>query len=200
MVGAVEKGAPLLQRRWRRALLLALFATAVAIGGAAKGKRSMTSLPWLEAGTPAAAQRFVEGSMLLRLTMEVPVEPEAAFDAWTRADLLVEWFPAWAEMTVSQGGEYSFGWEGWEGVWTGTHVEVDRPNRLVFTWKPPAEAYPEGSYETTVTLTFEDLDGATRLQLEHSGFQGAAELESHLESWRGYLYNLRAFLLQQSGM
>ena len=170
---------------WRRAgAALLLVAVAVAIGGAAPG--------------PPPVQRYVEGELLLRLTMEVPVEPEVVFDAWTRAEMLVEWFPARAAMTVTEGGEYRFSWEGWEEVWTGTYLEVDRPNRLVFTWQPPAEVFPEGAYETTVTLTFEDLDGATRLRLEHSGFHGAAEMESHLESWRGYLFNLRAFLLRQS--
>lgn len=148
---------------------------------------------------PSGVQRYVEAEFLLRLTMEVPVEPERVFDAWTRAEILVGWFPASAQMTVTEGGEYRFGWDGWEAVWSGTYIEVDRPSRLVFTWNPPASAFPEGAYETRVTLTFEDLDGATRLQLEHSGFQGGLEMDSHLESWRGYLYNLRAFLLQQSG-
>ena len=31
----------------------------------------------------------------------------------------------------------------------------------------------------------------------HGGFRGGAEMESHMEAWRGYLYNLRAFLLQR---
>jgi uncharacterized protein YndB with AHSA1/START domain len=141
---------------------------------------------------------FVEGELVVRLTMELPIAPEQFFDAWTTAEQLVEWFPSWAEMTVTEGGEYRFGWDGWDDQWTGTYVAVDRPNRIVFTWQPPAAVFPQGAYETIVTLTFEDLDGATRLVLEHGGFQGGAEMESHLEAWRGYLYNLRAFLLQGS--
>ena len=76
-------------------------------------------------------------------------------------------------------------------------IEVDRPERLVFTWQPPAAVFPDGAYETTVALSFEDLDGATRMTLEHSGFQGGGEMESHKEAWSGYLYNLRAYLLQR---
>lgn len=141
---------------------------------------------------------YVESELLLRLSMELPVAREAVFDAWTIADQLVQWFPGYAEMTVTEGGEYRFGWDGWDGEWAGTYLEVARPERLVFTWQPPASAFPEGAYETTVTLTFEEVgDGLTRLVLEHGGFQGGPEMDSHLEAWRGYLYNLRAFLLQR---
>jgi len=140
---------------------------------------------------------FVEAELLVRLMMELPVEPEVMFDAWTTADQLVQWFPGSAEMTVTEGGEYRFGWDGWEEEWVGTYIEVDRPDRLVFTWQPPATVFPTGAYETTVTLSFEDLDGATRMTLEHSGFQGGSEMESHKEAWSGYLYNLRAYLLQR---
>jgi len=149
-------------------------------------------------GAVTQQRAFVEGELVLRLTMEIPLAPEVLYDAWTTADELVQWFPSFAEMTVTEGGEYRFGWEGWEDEWLGVYVEVDRPNRLVFTWQPPASAFPEGAYQTTVTLTFEALDeGATLLVLEHGGFQGGLEMESHMEAWRGYLYNLRAFLLQR---
>ena len=140
---------------------------------------------------------FVESELLVRLTMELPVEIEIMFDAWTTADQFVQWFPGWAEMTVTEGGEYRFGWDGWEEEWAGSYIEVDRPTKLVFTWFPPAAVFPIGAYETTVTLSFEDLQGTTRMTLEHSGFQAGPEMESHKEAWSGYLYNLRAYLLQR---
>ena len=148
---------------------------------------------------PLSAQQraFVEGGIAVELSMEIPVPIEEVWDAWTTAGQLVEWFPGAAQMEVTEDGEYVFGWDGWDGEWRGTYLEVDRPSRLVFTWKPPASAFPEGSYETTVTLTFEDLDGTTKFTLEHGGFQAGADAESHLNSWRSYLYNLRVFLLQR---
>lgn len=149
---------------------------------------------------PAMAQQeaFVDSELIVELTMEIPVPRAQVYDAWTIADQLVQWFPGFAQMTVTDGGEYSFGWEGYDDEWAGVYVEVDRPNRLVFTWQPPASAFPEGAYETTVTLTFEEVgDELTRFTLRHGGFRGGAEMESHMEAWRGYLYNLRAFLLQR---
>ncbi len=148
---------------------------------------------------PASAQQraFVESELVVRLSMEIPVDRELVYDAWTIADQLVQWFPGSAQMTVTEGGEYRFGWDGWDEQWVGTYLEVTRPERLVFTWQPPPAVFPEGAYETTVVLTFEDLDDATRIVLEHGGFQGGLEMESHMDAWRGYLYNLRAFLLQR---
>lgn len=160
---------------------------------------TVTAAVFLMGSLPASPPQraFVESELVVRLAMEIPVAREVVYDAWTTADQLVQWFPGSAQMTVTEGGEYRFGWDGWEQQWAGTYVEVDRPERLVFTWQPPAAVYPDGAYETTVVLTFEDLDGATRIVLEHGGFQGGLEMESHMEAWRGYLYNLRAFLLQR---
>ena len=141
---------------------------------------------------------FLEADRLIRLSMDIPVEPELVFDAWTNAPQLVEWFPHWAEITVTEGGEYRMGWDGIDAVWAGTYLEVDRPNVLVFTWNPPADFFPGGAYETTVRLAFEQVEGVTHMVLEHSGFRGTAEMESTLETWRAYLYNLRALLLQQT--
>jgi uncharacterized protein YndB with AHSA1/START domain len=141
---------------------------------------------------------FVEAERLIRLSMELPVEPEQVFDAWTNAPQLVEWFPHWAEITVTEGGSYRMGWDGIEAVWEGTYMEVERPAVLVFTWNPPAEYFPHGAYPTTVRLTFEQVDDVTEMVLEHSGFRGTPEMETTLETWRAYLYNLRAMLLQST--
>lgn len=146
----------------------------------------------------AQSRSFLETDRLIRLAMDLPVDPEVVFDAWTNAPQLVEWFPHWAEITVDEGGEYRMGWDGIDAVWEGSYLEVDRPNVLVFSWNPPADYFPGGAYETTVRLTFEQVDGVTHMVLEHSGFRGTTEMESTLETWRAYLYNLRALLLQQA--
>lgn len=134
---------------------------------------------------------------VVRLELELPVEPEVAYDAWTDATQLVEWLPHWAEMTVAEGSGFEMGWEGYDGVWTGTYLEVDRPETLAFTWLPPESVFPAGSYETEVRIRFESREeGGTRLLLEHSGFRDTPEMEAQLQAWRPYLFALRAFLLQ----
>ncbi len=140
---------------------------------------------------------ILQTDRVARLVLALPVSPEIAFDAWTDANQLVEWLPHWAEMTVSEDEEFRFGWEGYAGEWQGRYLEVERPDRLVFTWLPPVEVFPAGAYESIVTLTFEEVEeGRTTMTLEHSGFRDTPELEAQLQVWRGYLFALRAFLLQ----
>ncbi len=145
-------------------------------------------------GTAAA---IVQAERLVRFQVQLPVEPSVAFDAWTDETQLVEWLSHWAEMTVAVGQGFQIGWEGYDGIWQGRYLEIERPERLVFTWLPPEAIFPAGAYETRVTLTFEATeDGGTQLTLEHTGFEGTVELEAQLQAWRPYLFSLRAFLLQ----
>ncbi|NKB88642.1 MAG: hypothetical protein GKS06_10520 [Acidobacteria bacterium] len=156
---------------------------------------------------PASAQILRptsdDGGEILRvarvaeLELDLPVDAETAYDAWTVVTELVEWLPHWADMTVDVDSGFSMGWDGYDGVWTGTYLEVERPERLVFTWVVPEGVFPSGSYETTVSVTFEETDeGRTTMLLEHRGFRDAAEMESQLLSWRGYMFALRAHLLR----
>lgn len=144
-----------------------------------------------------AEATILEQDRVARLVLQLPVEPSAAYDAWTDANQLVQWFPQWAEMTVTVGGAFEIGWDGYEGSWQGSYLEVERPSRLVFTWLPPESVFPAGAYQTLVTLTFDETEaGGTAMTLEHSGFRDVDELEVQLQAWRGYLFALRAFLLQ----
>jgi len=147
--------------------------------------------------TGDANDEILEIERVVRMRLALPVDREIAFDAWTVSTDLVEWLPHWVEMQVAEGEGFSMGWDGYEGVWTGIYLEVARPERLVFTWVPPEGVFPSGSYETVVTLTFEEVEeGRTSLVLEHSGFREPGELESQLQAWRGYMFALRAHLLR----
>ena len=145
----------------------------------------------------AANAEILELERVVRMRLALPVDRETAFDAWTVSTELVEWLPHWVEMQVAEGEGFSMGWDGYEGVWMGTYLEVERPERLVFTWVAPEGVFTSGSYETVVTLTFEEVEeGRTSLLLEHSGFLDPSELESQLQAWRGYMFALRAHLLR----
>lgn len=180
----------------RGAVLAVLVACAV--GGVGAGLRSASGEQILQPRQEQGAGPAILGiERIARLTLRLPVERQVAYDAWTDANQLVEWFPHWAEITVTEGGAFEIGWEGYEGVWQGTYLVVDRPARLSFTWLPPAEVFPAGAYETIVDLRFEQADGGgTVMTLEHTGFEDADTMEAQLQAWRGYLFALRAFLLQ----
>ncbi len=190
------------RRGWRRSCLpglrgitafVALVGLAVVAATPARGARMSQILRPQGQGST----EILQTDRVARLVLALPVSPEIAFDAWTDANQLVEWLSHWAEMTVSENEEFRLGWEGYDGVWQGRYLEIDRPGRLVFTWLPPEEVFPAGAYESIITLTFEEVEeGRTTMMLEHSGFRDTPELEAQLQVWRGYLFALRAFLLQ----
>ncbi|MFW6198267.1 MAG: SRPBCC family protein [Acidobacteriota bacterium] len=186
-----DHATPVLRSGARVALALAvcLIAPGAVVAGGAQADQILRP--------QAAVTEILRVDRVIRLELELPVEPEVAYDAWTDASQLVEWLPHWAEMTVAEDSGFEMGWEGYDGVWTGTYLEVDRPEALAFTWLPPESVFPAGSYETEVRIRFEPREeGGTLLLLEHSGFRDTPEMEAQLQAWRPYLFALRAFLLQ----
>jgi uncharacterized protein YndB with AHSA1/START domain len=107
----------------------------------------------------------------LVLTRTIDAPPELVFRAWTEPELMKEWFTPrpWTtpviETDVRPGGKSYIlmrGPNGEENPNRGVYLEVDRPNKLVFTdafvdaWTPSTKPF------MSVTLTFESIDGKTR--------------------------------------
>jgi uncharacterized protein YndB with AHSA1/START domain len=75
-------------------------------------------------------------------------------------------------------------------VAVGEYVEVDPPNRVVFTfgWEGDGNPTPPGSTTVEITLT-PDGDG-TKVRLVHTGLPSAESAERHGEGWDTYLARL----------
>jgi uncharacterized protein YndB with AHSA1/START domain len=109
-----------------------------------------------------------ERELVIRRTFRAPAH--IVFDAWTKAELVKRWWApksrgvAVVECTaeVRPGGAYRYVLARGEAerfAFSGKYLEVDRPTRLVYTnW---FEAIPGA--EVTVTVTFEERDGSTKL-------------------------------------
>ncbi|MBW3581884.1 MAG: SRPBCC domain-containing protein [Euryarchaeota archaeon] len=114
---------------------------------------------------------------------------ERVWKAWTDVDQMKSWWgpkgftvPK-AHLDIREGGKFHYCMRAPDGkeYWgTGIYEEVSPPERLVMTdsFSDPdgnvvhASTYGiEGDYplEMQVTVTFEDVDGKTRLTLRHSG-------------------------------
>lgn len=70
----------------------------------------------------------------------------------------------------------------------GFYRELQRPDRLAYTWQ--WEEGPMAGAETLVEVTFADRDGATLLEMRHCGFQSAAVRDGHSRGWNGTLNKL----------
>ena len=73
--------------------------------------------------------------------------------------------------------------EGGDHWLQGVYREVVEPERLVFTWGFATTQWQPTSPETTVTMTFEDAGGKTRLTLRHGVFESVSACDLHREGW-----------------
>src|SRR5438874_2713282 len=115
----------------------------------------------------------------------LPGSPARAFAAWTEPRLLASWMSpfgsAEAEVDLRVGGAFSIVMRGpgQEIRHTGTYLEVQPPNRLVFSWVSPYTG-PEPS-RVSVTLVASGAD-ETELTLVHDRLP-AEQVESHQGGW-----------------
>ncbi|MDQ0392425.1 SRPBCC family protein [Labrys monachus] len=115
-----------------------------------------------------AVERRSERELVVTRTFNGAVR--LVFDAWTKPELFKLW---WApkssgvpllscEMDVRTGGSYriAFGHDASKSMaFFGKYLEVSPPSRLVWT-------NDEGEDGAVTTVTFEDVDGRTRLVLQ----------------------------------
>ncbi|MBI3594088.1 MAG: SRPBCC domain-containing protein [Nitrospirae bacterium] len=133
-----------------------------------------------------------QDNMVLMVRRTINASAERLFDAWTKPELMKQWFRASEKMTTSAAeADLRVG-----GAWrvemkmgteiscptNGQYKVIDRPNKLVFTWHPKQEA----DYETTVTLIFKKVsENVTDLTLTHEGLRNEEDKKGHTEGWEG---------------
>lgn len=119
----------------------------------------------------------------IRIERVLPATIGRVYDAWTRADLLVQWYCPNPELElkvqadVRAGGSYVV--EMGPHVVRGTYLEVDPPHRLVFSWQWDGTEDEPTRVEVELSET---LDG-TRMLLSHTGFATAEDAANHRLGW-----------------
>lgn len=140
-----------------------------------------------------------EGSTL-RLARRLEAQPSEVFEAFTRPELLREWWGPRGftfetlDFPAREGGEYRVSLRGPDGTrfaHTGVFLRVAPPSELVYTWRWTEG--PLGRGETLVELSFEPDHGGTLLKLRHSRFASDAERDRH-GGWADALERLPEFL------
>ena len=136
--------------------------------------------------------------LALKLTQHVPAAPEKVFDAWLDPETLKRFMCPMegtsvlrAETDPRVGGRYDILMSNEMGEiphW-GEYREIDRPNRLVFTWNSP-HAAPD----SIVTLTFEGASGGTDVTLVHDRFPSDGSRDGHEKGWTSILAGLAKML------
>ena len=127
----------------------------------------------------------------------IPAPPRVVFDAWLDPEALRHFMCGGPGVRVTRvecdprvGGRFLIvmNVEGHEVPHRGQYLEIERYERLVFTWLSPYAG--EGS---RVTLRFaESRNGETRLTLEHVGLADAETRSKHHGGWSHILGELSA--------
>jgi uncharacterized protein YndB with AHSA1/START domain len=141
------------------------------------------------------------------------------FAAWTEPALLTQWFRpvngvSTAELDVRPGGKYRIvmdpqGELPGPATIVGTYLEVDPPQRLVFSfgWELPPPENLEGlerldpkeledrledlrSLDSRVTVQFHEDDGATEVEITHERLDTQRLRAFHIFGWRMVLARL----------
>ena len=136
----------------------------------------------------------------LRIERTYRAPAEAVFDAWTSEEVIRRWWHAehdWettkAEVDLRIGGvvrvvmrdpgrDAEFGGGG-------RYTEIDRPNRLAFTWLGDGN-----DPRQLIEIDFEERDGATTVRFTHSGLWSEEAVRSHEDGWSRCFDNLERTL------
>lgn len=130
----------------------------------------------------------------IRIERVLPATIDRVYEAWTRAELLVQWYcpnPQLAlkvDADVRAGGSYVV--EMGPHVVRGTYLEVEPPHRLVFSWQW------DGSDDepTRVEVVLSEVPDGTRMLLSHTGFATAEDAANHRMGWEPELDRLLGLL------
>ena len=131
----------------------------------------------------------------LTCTRTIAAPPEALYDAWLDPAMLARFMMPAPEVTVPRseadakiGGRFDIVMLAGDREiphW-GHYRELDRPNRIVFTWNSPFST----DEDSTVTLTFRTVADGTEVILHHIRFPSEDSRSSHEGGWTAILAQL----------
>jgi uncharacterized protein YndB with AHSA1/START domain len=121
-------------------------------------------------------------------TLAIDASPETVWEFLVDPEKLMRWKGINADLETQPGG--TFRCEVIPGhIARGEYVEVDKPNKLVFTWGwDGSEDVPPGSSTIEIELA-SDGDG-TSLRFVHKDLPNAEAIASHAHGWDHYLPRL----------
>ncbi|HEX6177456.1 MAG TPA: SRPBCC domain-containing protein [Thermoanaerobaculia bacterium] len=102
----------------------------------------------------------------MTIRREIEASTEELFDAWLDPDRLARWMPpsgaaGSVDLDPREGGSFEIVTHTREGAlpYRGTYIAIERPRRLVFTWRSPMTS----DEEATVTVHFRAAGAKTEV-------------------------------------
>jgi uncharacterized protein YndB with AHSA1/START domain len=121
--------------------------------------------------------------------VHIDASPATVFEFFTDPAKMVRWKGVQATLDPRPGGVYRVQMNE-QAIALGEYVELDPPNRLVFTWGWEGDdaVTPPGS--STVEVTFTPQGDGTLVRLVHSGLPTPESADAHAHGWDQYIPRL----------
>ena len=147
------------------------------------------------------AKKAERADTTLEIRRTIPAPRERVFDAWTQAKELNRW-SAPSPMTPSARGRSPRRWAlshryartrmASERRVGGVYRTIDRPSKLVYTWKWEESPMPD----SVVTVEFHERGKQTEVVLRHEGLTDPESRGRHEHGWTACLDNLVTIMKQ----
>ncbi len=142
----------------------------------------------------------------IHISKVVRAKRERVFDAWTRPEMIQQWFgpgemsSVRASTDVRVGGAYKLEMSSecdgssetrkdGPAIATGVYQKIISNELLCFTWR----GNWDGDVDTLVTVLFKDVPDGTEVTLIHENLPSNKSRESHQQGWLGSLDKLAEF-------
>jgi uncharacterized protein YndB with AHSA1/START domain len=146
------------------------------------------------------------GKFTLGLNHTYKASKDRVFQAWTKQELLKQWWGPEGftttidRMDVVEGGAYRFIMQAPNGanhIIGGKYMAIIPNEKLVFTWKWEHEGTGKEQEDTVVTIEFVQQGTGTELVVTHENFSTKEEAENHTNGWSSSLEgSLKKYLEQ----
>lgn len=128
-----------------------------------------------------------DSEQTLVLTERIGAPPDAVFQFLVDPDKFVRWMGTSIDINPKPGGSFWLNVNGTD-IASGTYLDLQPPDRVVFTWGWEGSAdVPPGS--STVTINLQADGDHTIVELRHDGLPGGAG-DSHRDGWTHFLPRL----------
>jgi uncharacterized protein YndB with AHSA1/START domain len=141
-----------------------------------------------------------DSAQVVRIERTFDAPAEDVFDAWTSPEVMERWFrPArgWkkpsAEVDLRVGGTVRVVMRDPSGApveASGEYTEIDRPNRLAFTWTFDDDP----SNEQLIEIEFSERDGGTTVVFVNSNISQKKRRDAQYDGWRTCIDNMEGAL------
>jgi uncharacterized protein YndB with AHSA1/START domain len=129
-----------------------------------------------------------ETAAVLEREIRIKASPEVVYDFFVDPDKMIQWMGRKAELDARPGGTFRVDLNG-KHISNGEYVELDPPNRVVFTfgWEGDTSIVKPG--QSTVEVTFTPDGDDTLMRFEHRDLPEESR-GSHGHGWDHYFERL----------